>query len=159
MSDLASHTMSNTPMYSFVNKKVWARVLCVHDGDTMTCAIEAFPQCFFRYNVRLDGIDTKEITSHDPATKERAIAARNALLNHVTGETVAANDATYSRNDIINKLANDVHLVFLHCDKMDKYGRILATVYKAPDDQESINTILIKKGLAVKYDGGKKTDW
>lgn len=158
MTDLASYTMSNTPMYSFVNKKVWARVLCVHDGDTMTCAIEAFPKCFFRYNVRLDGIDTKEITSHDPATKACAMSARNELLNYVTsGKFIAT--APHSRNDIINELANDVHLVFLHCDKMDKYGRILAVVYKAPDDEESINTILINKGLAVKYDGGKKTDW
>ena len=146
----ASHTMSNTPVYSFINQKMWARVVNVHDGDTLTCIIEAFPQCFFRYNIRLAGINTREINGEEKAA---ATISRNRLLNYVTSGKVVGGT---SRNNIIAELASDVYLVFLHCDKMDKYGRILATVYSNQDGAESINAIMIKECLAVKYDGGKK---
>jgi endonuclease YncB( thermonuclease family) len=151
--EFASHTMSNTPVYSFINQKIWARVVNVHDGDTLTCIIEAFPECFFRYNIRLAGINTREIKGEEKAA---ATIARNRLLNYVTSGKVAG--AT-GRNNIIAELASDVYLVFLHCDKMDKYGRILATVYRNQEkDEESINAIMIKECLAVKYDGGRKIE-
>lgn len=156
---LSSQTMSNTPLYSFVNKKLWARVLSVHDGDTLTAAIEAFPGCFFRYNIRLDGIDASEITSHDERLKVLAVKSRNRLLHHVSeGKITLDMNKHFTRNDIIKELANDVYLVFLHCREMDKYGRILAQVYKndLPEGPKSINELILEEGYAIKYDGGAK---
>ena len=148
--------MKNTPLYSFENKKVWARVLAVHDGDTMTCAIEAFPGLFFRYNVRLDGIDTSEMTSKDTQLKDFAELARNRLIAYLTDEKVQLkNNTHYTRNAIIQCFETDVYLVYLVCSKMDKYGRILAQVYKNAA-LESANDMLIREGYALPYDGGKK---
>ena len=157
-----NQTMKNTPLYSFEHKQVWARVLSVHDGDTITCVIESFPGLFFRYNVRLDGIDTSEMTSKDTVLKDFAELARNRLIAYITDGAVQLDkNVHYTRNTIIQKLESDVYLVYLACSKMDKYGRILAQVYKnapaaAALESESANDMLIREGYALPYDGGKK---
>jgi len=156
MTDWACHTMANTPLYSFENKKLWGRVLSVHDGDTMTCAIEAYPGCFFRYNVRLCGIDTSEMSG---PCKTKAIESRNELISFITnGEIHMDREHTYKRNDIISLFSKDIYLVYLECSKMDKYGRILANVYPPGDFQYSANQMLRDKGLAHEYDGGHKEE-
>jgi endonuclease YncB( thermonuclease family) len=154
----AKHDMKNTPLYSFENKSMWARVLSVHDGDTITCAIESFPGAFFRYNVRLDGIDTSEMTSKDERAKSFAEQARNRLIAYLTRETVQPKGHCV-RSSVVNMFSSDVYLVYLTCSKMDKYGRVLAKVTVHPKE-ESANDMLLREGYATQYDGGKKTmDW
>lgn len=159
---MESHNIQNTPVYSFENKKIWARVVNVHDGDTITCIIEAFPECFFKYNVRLEGIDTSEITSSDTRLKELAQIGRNQLVAYITnGKKILDNQTKYTRNDIIAIFNDNVYLVLLDCKKMDKYGRIIATVYNNENKNENKNTVsanqtLVDSKLAVMYNGGKK---
>jgi endonuclease YncB( thermonuclease family) len=50
-------------------------------------------------------------------------------------------------------------LVYLQCSKMDKYGRILATVYPPGDLLYSANQMLLNTGDANEYDGGKKHEF
>ena len=154
MADWTNHTMTSTPLYSFENKKLWGRVLSVHDGDTITCAIEAFPGCFFRYNIRLTGIDTSEMTG---PFKQKAIESRNVLISFITNGDVHMDQVvTYKKQDIINLFQKDIYLVYLECSKMDKYGRILANVYPPGEFKYSANQMLIDKGHAKAYFGGHK---
>ena len=155
----ASHTISNTPLYSFENKKLWARVLSVHDGDTITCAIESFPGCFFRYNIRLAGIDTREMTSKGQS-KDLAITSRNKLIAFITdNQIVLCETKIYTRTMIIAEFGRDVFLVYLDCDKMDKYGRVLARVYSPTNQKQSANAMLLETGLAQIYNGGTKQEF
>ena len=59
------------------------------------------------------------------------------------------------------ELQNNIYLVKLSCNSLDKYGRILANVYKTSDTRASckinnFSDILINEKLGYKYDGGTK---
>jgi len=155
------HTYSNTPFFSLNNYNCWARLINVHDGDTITAIIEYPTNTFCKYNIRLDGIDTYEMTSHDIETKAKAILARNLLIESATCNDIQLNpleNIKITRNKIIEMLEKKVYLVFLKCKTMDKYGRVLADVY-APnnlDENNSLNNMMLNAKLAYEYHGGHK---
>ena len=47
-------------------------------------------------------------------------------------------------------------MVYIVCDKFDKYGRLLVNIYVHGED---ISKWLIDNQYAFKYNGGKKRDW
>ena len=106
-----------------------AKVIKVYDGDTITCALD-FGLGIVQLSVRLDGIDTPEIRGSGPNEKEFATNTRDFLRDVILYE-----------------------LITLNCNGMDKYGRLLGTVYH---NDENINNLLISKGFAYEYDGGTK---
>jgi endonuclease YncB( thermonuclease family) len=114
------------------------KVIKVYDGDTITIATK-LPynnSPFFRFSVRLRGIDCPEIRSKNTSEKECAVIARDLLINNIYHKIVTLENIDY-----------------------DKYGRILADVFL---DGENITTMLINNRLAVMYDGGTKhspNDW
>ena len=109
------------------------QVIKVYDGDTFTLAghlpYDGSP--FYRFSVRLNGIDCAEIKGKTEEEKECAIRARKELDELILGKTVT----------LLNV-------------KNEKYGRILADVYVG---DVHVNGYMIEKGLAVEYDGGSKT--
>ena len=109
-----------------------AKVISVYDGDTIT--IVAFPKnvigCY-KFHVRLAGIDTAEIKTKSDIEKEKALASKQYLVQHIE-----------------NKI---IHLKNI---KKEKYGRLLADIYL---DSVHINALMLTEGGAVKYDGKKKT--
>lgn len=104
-------------------------VVKVYDGDTITVVtklqLEGSP--YYKFSIRLAGIDTPEIRGAD---KEAAIAARDALANKIMHKEV----------EITNI-------------KTEKYGRLLADIHI---DGLHINQWLIQEGYAKPYFGGKK---
>jgi hypothetical protein len=110
-------------------------VIKVYDGDTITIAskmpYENSP--LFRFNVRLNGIDTPEIKSKNKNEKALAILARDSLSQLIMNKNVTLNNV-----------------------KNEKYGRILADVYL---DDLHINKWMIDKQFAVEYDGKTKKIW
>jgi endonuclease YncB( thermonuclease family) len=110
-------------------------VIKVYDGDTITIAskmpYENSP--LFRFNVRLNGIDTPEIKSKNKNEKALAILARDSLSQLIMNKNVTLNNV-----------------------KNEKYGRILADVYV---DDLHINKWMIDKQFAVEYDGKTKKIW
>lgn len=110
------------------------RVIKVYDGDTITVAakLPMDDSPLYRFQVRLDGIDTPERRGKGVSKEEKQMAeiAKNAL-------TVK----------IFNKI------VILKNIKKEKYGRLLASVYC---EDECLNEWLIAERFAVSYDGGKK---
>lgn len=109
------------------------RVIRVYDGDSITIAARV-PELknakIFKFNIRLNRIDTPELKTSNPIEKEYAIKVRDLLSEK-----------------IMNKMVN------IEVVKKDKYGRYLAEIsYKI----NNINNWLIFNKYAVKYDGGTK---
>ena len=107
-------------------------VIKVYDGDTITIAskmpYENSP--LFRFNVRLNGIDTPEIKSKNENEKILAKKARDSLSQLIMNKNVTLKNV-----------------------KNEKYGRILADVYL---DDLHLNKWMIDQHFAVEYDGKTK---
>jgi micrococcal nuclease len=103
-----------------------------YDGDTITVNIPRV-HAFFSKNipVRIFGIDSPERKTEDPCEKEKAEIAKEFT------------------NDILSR----GHSIELRSVQRDKYFRLLADVFV---DGRSLGQQLLKRGLAVEYDGGEK---
>ena len=107
----------------------YGTVVKVYDGDTITVVAKLQLQGspYYKFSIRLAGIDTPEIRG---ANREAAIEARDALANKIMHKKV----------EITNV-------------KTEKYGRLLADIHI---DGLHINQWLINEGYAKPYFGGKK---
>lgn len=118
--------------FSLDGMEVMGTCCSAYDGDSVKCIFE-FNGKKYRWNCRLDGIDTPEIRSKNVLEKKAALEARDFL-----------------REKILDK---DIKI---KCGKFDKYGRVLVNIWK---DKECINELMVNNGYAHKYDGGKKQLW
>jgi endonuclease YncB( thermonuclease family) len=143
----------DSPEFSFNGTKCWARVVSVYDGDSPTIVFP-FNDKMLKFSTRVYGIDTSEIKSHDPACKERAVKARNRLVELITKAPFPSQIST--KKDIQKLLAQDVHLVWVECMEFDKYGRVLIKMWGSPQDTKSFADILIEEKVAYPYFGGTK---
>ena len=119
----------------FVPKITEGKVIKVYDGDTITIAarLPYINAPISRFSVRLSGIDSPELKTHNSNEKIAAIISRDKL-----------------HGLIFNKI------VTLQNVSLEKYGRILADVYL---DQLHVNQWLLDNHCAIKYDGGQKSDF
>jgi micrococcal nuclease len=109
-----------------------AKVLGVHDGDTITVDIDlGFNIILSKIKVRLNGIDTAEIYSKNEELRLKAVAARDWLSEKILGKDV-----------------------YIDSRGLDKYGRWLGVIHTK--DNVCCNDELIKMGLALSYFGEKK---
>lgn len=109
---------------------LFVTILRVVDGDSISVNVNNCNVDFFckKVDIRIAGIDTSEMRSTCPLGKELAIKAKAMVeASYPPGSTAV--------------LSNP---------KRDKYGRILAELPAIADK-------LLKSGLAVSYNGEKKT--
>lgn len=118
----------------YVDKITNFTIIKVRDGDTFVIDIPNIPDVFGKeIAVRIRGIDTPEKNDKREEIKKISIKAKEE----------------------VEKLLNNAKTITLYNLGRDKYFRLLASV-KA--DNIDIAEHLIKKGLAKKYNGGKK-EW
>jgi endonuclease YncB( thermonuclease family) len=146
-----------TNSFSLCNMQTYARLVDIYDGDTMTCIIpikycEHCGHTYFKFNIRLLGIDTQEMKSKEEAEKNKALLARKLVLDTLCNSDV---DLHCSRAEVRDLLDKNVVCIWLECFEMEKYGRVLANVYKEKNG-ESVNHMLLQRGLAYEYFGGTK---
>ena len=152
---LAKYNNKNTNFFSLTGITTWARVVDLYDGDTLTCVVPLH-NCFYKFQVRLMGIDTCEMHSKNEKNKVLANQAKKELLELITGKTDLLKICP-NRNCLRNYFDNNVHLVYIECEDFDKYGRLLAKVYKDDSKQHlSVNEILVSLKLAYPYLGQHK---
>jgi micrococcal nuclease len=114
---------------------VVSQLVAVHDGDTFKVNIAGWPPIIGdSVLVRINGIDTPELKGESEYERNLADKAR-----------------LYAENRLRN-----AKVITLKNMKRDKYFRILADVYV---DKWSLGKELVRVGLAVEYDGGKKHAW
>lgn len=144
-----------TQRFSLNDLKTYARVVNIYDGDTIQAIIPVF-DTYFKFSIRLHGIDTSEMTSKITEQKVLAIKARNRIVELTTGRPSDIN-VLKTKKSIETFLDNEVFLVWLHCFGMDKYGRVLANIYSSESDKErSFADILIAENLGTPYFGKTK---
>jgi micrococcal nuclease len=108
------------------------RYLRNYDADTITVEIsDVHPLLGHEAQVRVNGIDAPEVRTKDACEAKAADSARLRAKEILTAA---------KRIDLLNVAK-------------DKYFRILADVFV---DGFSLADILLKEGLAVSYDGGRK---
>ena len=109
-------------------------IIKVRDGDTFMINIPNIPDVFGKnIAVRIRGIDTPELNDSREEIRKISIQAKEEL----------------------EKLFNSGNKIILYDLGRDKYFRLLASVKVGDID---IAEYMIKKGLAKKYNGGKK-EW
>lgn len=116
----------------FIPPLTEGKVIKVYDGDTITIASKLpFDQSpYYRFSVRLKGIDCPEIKTKNTEEKQCAILIRDLLKDLLMDKIVTLKEV-----------------------ELEKYGRILAFVYL---DEVNLSDLLCEKHMAVKYDGGTK---
>jgi len=123
----------NTVMkFSLKGMTYQAIVVSVYDGDTITVVFK-FANKFYKWNCRINGIDTPEIKTKNIDEKAYAIKARDALRSKILG-----------------------NIIQITCGDFDKYGRLLVDVIYC---DENINKYMIDAGFAKIYTGGTKNEW
>jgi endonuclease YncB( thermonuclease family) len=141
----------DTPLFSLQGTKTSARVVSVYDADTITVVIP-FACSFSKFNLRLFGIDTPEMKSKIAEVKEKAIKARERVINLITGGKAA----NLSKKELQYYLNANIILVYIECFEQDKWGRTLAKVYLKENESKSISDILLDEKLAYPYFGDTK---
>ena len=90
----------------------------------------------YKFNCRIQGVDTPELRTRDKKEKAYGILVRDKV-----------------RERILNKV------VQIECGDFDKYGRLLIDIKDPLVEKEKISGWLIKNNYAFEYDGGTKKDW
>ena len=104
-----------------------------YDGDTVTFNLPGLhPIIGEKITIRVNGIDTPEIKGKCKKEKNEAKQAKQLVSS-------------------ILKKSKKIELINM---KRGKYFRIAADVIA---DGENLSDLLIKEGMAIKYDGGTKT--
>jgi len=121
--NLKNYNLS-TPNWTLNGKEMWARVVDIYDADKSKIS-------------------------------ENRILANKAKLRMVQlcGVPNIDLDKTYTRKEIQQLLDSELYCVWIKCKDWDKYGRLLAHVYK---DNIELANVLIEEKLAYAYYGGTK---
>ena len=148
----------STPYFSLQDVNTYGRLVDIYDGDTVKVILPVMDR-YFKFDVRLNGIDTCEIKSHNIENKNKALKARNRIcemIEELWGNYV--NSKLETQKEIKDYLKTITCIVFVKCYRFDKYGRLLADVYIDYNsiNCKSISEILLSEGLAYEYDGGTK---
>lgn len=127
-----SHSEGAGKIYGSV---IVTEITDVYDGDTFKVNIDSWPDIVGKnVSIRIYGIDTPEMRGTKGEVRKLALRAKSFLVDVLlSGKTV--------------ELCNI---------RRGKYFRIVAEVYI---DGKNLADLLIKKGLAKEYYGGKRPIW
>ncbi len=142
----------STPEFSLNNYKTHARICSMYDADTIKAVIPIFGS-FYKFSIRLMGIDTCEMKAKNPKVKEISLKARDYLFELVTSQKP---DPSWKKKDYEAFFDREVHIIYLHCLEFDKWGRVLANVYNNDSCTKSMSEFLLEARLAYKYHGDTK---
>ena len=145
----------NIPKFSLNGLSCWGKIVYVYDGDTVHIVIN-FNNSLTKFNCRLYGIDTKEMTSTNQSDKESAIKARDFLLSKLTFNVSDKLNNTSTKRNIKDLCSESRKLVWVNCLEFDKYGRLLVDIKDTPSSDKTYSQELIDLGLGVAYYGGHK---
>lgn len=111
------------------------KVTSIYDGDTFKVTLKDIPAIFGeKLSIRVANIDTPELKGKCEQEKELARKAKQFTLERLR----------QSKSILLKNL------------ERGKYFRVIAEVYV---DGQNLGEELLKEGLAVKYDGGKRKNW
>jgi len=133
-SELLDKSFDDFDSYNLDGERLIAKIIKVHDPDTVTIGWKQDSR-WVRTNVRLLGIDAPELHSK---------VAKESQLCRFGREWLKAN--------YLNKL------VFVECQEMDKYGRLLGNILDYTDPTINVNNKLISLQFVRAYGGDLHKD-
>lgn len=164
---LKSNNYYNTDQFSLNGIKQFCRIVDILDGDTLSVILLLNTQ-YYRFNIRLYGIDTCEIKSKNLEIHNKGIDAKNRIIsllcssNKVTGFDANA----LSKKEIKDFFCNNFITAYISCKEFDKFGRTLADIYLYNEECSDLNEItkkenslsymLVTENLAYPYFGETK---
>lgn len=150
---------ADTPEFSLIGTEMYARLISLHDGDTCKLILPVGGN-YYKFAVRMNGLDTPEMTSKDPRAKALARRARDRHFELATGQVLApsTNDALESakKKSIQSYLENNIVVVWVKCGELDRYGRPLVDIRKNKDSDQTFTDVLLEEKLAYAYGGKTK---
>jgi endonuclease YncB( thermonuclease family) len=149
--DFANYDIT-TPEFTLKDICLHGRLVDIIDGDSLIVILPIFDS-FYKYHVRINGIDTCEMKSKSEQNKRLALRARSELLNLITNQNFGYD---IDRKTIQEKLNDDVYIIYLECGDFDKYGRLLANVYVDNSKEVCFADHLVDVKLAYRYTGDTK---
>lgn len=142
-----------TPRFTLNNINTYGRLVDIIDGDSLSIILPIYND-YFKFNVRLNGIDTSELHSHKEELRHFAENAKNELVKLI----VKTDNLT--KHEVQEILDNKLIVVWVECLEFDKYGRLLANVYCFNEHTNeydiSLSEYLLNNKFAYMYNGGKK---
>lgn len=133
-----NNATNDIELFNFNNKEFIVKVVNIYDGDTFTgCFI--YNNEIIKYKFRTLGYDSPEIKP----------------LKSKENRELEIEKAKEARKKFIEYSDCENNLIKVKCDKFDKYGRILATVYNR-ESNINVNELMIKNNFGYPYYGGKK---
>ena len=142
-------TIYNCPKFSFCNRCFHGKIVNIHDGDILTAIVQVHRGEYYQMNFRFYGINAPETSGNE---RSDGLVSKYRVVNFFTGIPIDTLQS-YKYSQIRDIFNNDkTYTCFLECaNQEDKYGRVLARIYKDDSKSECINDILINENLAVKY--------
>jgi len=136
--DELEYADNGIPLFTLDKKILEAKIVSVYDGDTCFAVFAIHNNTFVKFRIRMQGYDSPEMKPRlDKIDREK--------------EIIKAKKA----KEELEKLV--LHkIVYLHCGKWDKYGRLLATIYTR--DNINVNQYMINNNFGYIYHGGTKQD-
>lgn len=128
-----------TKKFSLDKQTKLCKVVSVYDGDTCNVVFD-HNGIINRWTIRMNGYDTPEMR---PSKK---LPDRDEIKKK----------AIESRDYLKSLIFNNEQLVYIKCGEFDKYGRLLGEIYINENDDESVNSLMIKNGHGYEYHGGTK---
>jgi len=154
-----------TPRFTLNNINTYGRLVDIIDGDSLSIILPIYND-YFKFNVRLNGIDTSELHSHKEELKHFAENAKNELVkliiktDNLTKMDSLIKTDNLTKHEVQEILDNKLIVVWVECLEFDKYGRLLANVYCFNEDTNeydiSLSEYLLNNKFAYMYNGGKK---
>lgn len=144
-----------TPFFSLNGTNCWARVTNIYDGDTFKIVIKLFDS-YYKFNIRMFGIDTCELKSKEEGNKKKAIMARNRILQLICPSENINLEKAYTKKELDGFLESNVCLIWVNLMEFDKYGRVLLKAFINDKSNESFSQILIREKLGYEYFGDTK---
>lgn len=144
-----------TPFFSLKGINTHAKVVNVIDGDTIVLVIPIIKNVYFKFNCRLNNIDTCETRSSNEKLKDFGIKAKYRLIELISKKKLNFDDEI-SKKDIQSIFNDDCFLVYVKCYNFDKYGRLIVDILLNNTDKKSLSDILLEENLAYAYNGQTK---
>ena len=137
--DLSLCSHENTPPFDLDGIDTHARVMDVHDGDTLKVfmPITWAGDVVRLVTLRLKGVNTPEVVGD---TARAGFEARDVVLQWLSPTLFGS--PPFCPKHVRKTLEDHVILVRVQCGKPDKYGRTLAKVHKT----DCLNDVLIARG-------------
>ena len=133
--ELSIYNEDDLEWFSIKGQIHMAKVYKCYDGDTVYCIFKLEGR-YHRFRIRMLGYDSPEKRPRGDLSDEERIAIK-ALAQKAT--------------DKISELILD-KIVYVYCHDFDNFGRLLAEIKLNPDDDETVNQIMLDGGFGIPYE-------